>query len=100
MKIKVLAAGAYLCGIPALYIILTDYYKNQYLRMHAAKAFKLWFYFFVFFFACRFLVNLFWRLFYFAPLAYVEDLLVVGMVVYSLFSAYQVWKVDPSRRRR
>ncbi|NQT29665.1 MAG: hypothetical protein HQ596_03750 [Candidatus Saganbacteria bacterium] len=87
IKDKLLVSSAYLFGVPALYIVLTDSRKKEYIGGHGAAAFRLWVIFFVIFFALRFFVNLIWSYKYIPQLGYFELLVVVGMGIYALFAA-------------
>jgi len=86
---KIFASSAYLFGIPALYIVLTEKKKEDYLGYHGQQALLLWVWFFILFFSLRFLINLVWSFFYIPYLEKTEVLLAVLMVGYVLFCAYR-----------
>ncbi|MCX5750574.1 MAG: hypothetical protein NT099_02705 [Candidatus Saganbacteria bacterium] len=89
---KTLAAAAYLFGVPALYIILTDLRNNKYLSFHAAQAGLLWLSWIVAIVVVRILFSLIWLLFYawpLDPLAFLVNLVIWG---YIAFCGYRVYK--------
>ncbi|MFH1825675.1 MAG: hypothetical protein ABH823_00075 [bacterium] len=91
MKIgsRLLAAFAYIFGIPALYIVLTEKRHNEALGWHGAQALKLWAGYFVIFFSLRFLINSAWQSHYWPLLNNLELLAVVLMAGYALFCGYR-----------
>ena len=91
-KEKGLSALAYVFGIPSLYIVLTAERKKEYVGFHGGQALILWVWYFVIFFSLRFLINLIWSLFYFAPLVWLETVAVSLMAVYALYCGYRAAK--------
>jgi hypothetical protein len=96
-KAKRLAALTYLLGIPALYILLTDLRKKDYVGPHAEQALYLWFLFFSGIFVFRFLLDLVWHFWYFPYLAWLEWLVIGGMAVYAVRCAYRALLGIPFR---
>jgi uncharacterized membrane protein len=89
---KTFAVGAYLFGVPALYIILTDLRKNKFLSFHAAQAGILWLFWIAVVVMVRILFSLIWLLFYawiLDPLAFWINL---GFWGYIAFCGYRVYK--------
>ena len=98
IKDNFLVATAYLLGIPALYIALTDYRKKDYVGFHGSQALVLWCWFFVILFGIRFLVDIIWSFTYFPMLIWLENLAIVGMAGYALFCAYRSFTGLPAGR--
>jgi uncharacterized membrane protein len=88
IKDKIVSFSAYVFGVPALYIVLTEDRNKSFIGYHGAQAFKLWCFYFGIFFAYRFLVDLVWKIRYLPGLGKVEIFLVLGMASYSLFCGY------------
>ena len=61
---KTLAVLAYICWVPALYIVLTRLRKDEFVGFHGSQALIIWTLIFAGFFGLRFLVNLLWSIFY------------------------------------
>jgi uncharacterized membrane protein len=94
---RLLAASAYLFGVPALYIILTGERKRPMVGEHGAQALLLWISFFAIFFLLRLAINLLWLLVYIPHLDYLETLAVLLMAGYAIRSAWRVIKGQPIR---
>ncbi|MFC1511289.1 hypothetical protein ACFL5U_02775 [Candidatus Margulisiibacteriota bacterium] len=88
---KIAAASAYIFGIPALYIILTENRRTNYVRQHGEQAFYMWLVFFAVFFTLRFLINLLWSIKYAPALEIVEMSAVVLMAGYAAFRGIRSW---------
>ena len=89
---KQLAAGAYVFGVPALYIILTKYRYNKFLSFHAAQAFVLWVLWFLMLIGVRLGFNFLWNLGFFwllDPLAFWINCLLWFLMA---FCGYRVYK--------
>ncbi len=84
---RILIATAYLFGIPALYIVLTDARKKKYVGGHGAQAFFTWIIFFIIFFGNRYLTELAWRSNFSFDLGKLETALVVVMAAYAVYAA-------------
>ena len=82
---KVFAASAYLFGVPALYIILTEHRKNKFLGGHGARAFLLWLTFIAVFFALRFIVDAIWAANFVPQLEKTEAVALLLMAAYLLY---------------
>ena len=83
-KERFLIASAYLFGVPALYIILTEYRKKKYIGFHGAQALMLWIVYFAMFFTVRFGLNLLLAIRYFPPAEMVEPAISIAMGGYAL----------------
>jgi uncharacterized membrane protein len=86
---RLLVSSAYLFGIPALYIVLTDNRKKAYVRYHAARAFSLWVLFFMIFFSIRFVIDLVWSTNFIPQLENLETISVVLMGAFAVFCGYR-----------
>ncbi len=75
---------AYVCWVPALYIVLTKLRKDEFVGFHGGQALVLWTLIFAGFFALRFLVNLLWSVFYIPYLDLIEVLFAFGAWGYAL----------------
>jgi uncharacterized membrane protein len=98
IKDNFLVAAAYLVGIPALYIALTDLRKKDYVGFHGGQALVLWCWFFAAFWLLRLIVNLIWSVSYIPALIWLEHLAVLAMAGYAIYCAYrsftgQVFKI-------
>lgn len=82
---KVFAASAYLFGVPALYIILTEHRKKKFLGEHGARAFLLWLTFIFVFFALRFVIDSIWVTNFVPQLERVEPAALLLMATYLLY---------------
>ncbi|MBI5400253.1 hypothetical protein HZB07_06600 [Candidatus Saganbacteria bacterium] len=91
IKNNFLVAAAYLFGIPALYIALTDWRKKDYVGFHGGQALVLWCWFFVIFFAVRLLVDLVWGFSYIPILIWLERLTVLALGGYAVYCAYRAF---------
>ena len=91
MKIKdrILVTSAYIFGIPALYIVLTGYRKQEYLGHHGAQAFYLWCLYFIIFFAWRFLVDSVWATSYLPSWNIIELVILLAMGGYAAWCGYR-----------
>ncbi|MBN2058334.1 MAG: hypothetical protein JW782_06025 [Candidatus Saganbacteria bacterium] len=83
MKIKdsILVASAYLFGIPALYIVLTDLRKKEYIGFHGGQALLLWCCFFIIFFGQRALAD--------PGQEWIEQTVLIVLGAYAVFCAYR-----------
>jgi hypothetical protein len=81
---KSIAVLAYICWVPALYIVLTKLRKEEFVGFHGGQALVLWTLIFTGFFALRFLVNLFWSVFYIPYLDLLEVLFAFGAWGYAV----------------
>ncbi len=86
MNDKLLAASAYFFGIPALYIVLTEKRKDEFVGAHGAAALFLWVRIFTVFFLLRLLVDLVWRFRYVPDLDLIEP---AAAILLWGHSAYQ-----------
>lgn len=82
---RLLAAAAYLLFIPALYVILTERRKNEYLALHASQALFYWTFSFILLVAIRIAVDYVMVRTYIRPL---ESILPVAMWTVWLYSLY------------
>ena len=89
---KIFVSSAYLFGIPALYIVLTERKKEDYLGAHGQQAFWLWIWFLIIFFSLRFFINLIWGFFYIPYLEKSEVLAAFLLGGYAVFCAYRSFK--------
>lgn len=89
---KIFASTAYLFGVPALYLVLTEHKKEPYLGFHGQQAFQLWVWFFVIFFTLRFFINFIWSFFYIPYLEKMEVLASLIMGGYAIYCAYRSFK--------
>jgi hypothetical protein len=96
-KAKRLAAITYLLGIPAIYILLTGLRKKEYIGPHAEQALYLWCLYFLGIFTFRFLLDLVWHVWSFPYLAWLEWLVIGGMVFYDVRCAYRALLGIPFR---
>jgi uncharacterized membrane protein len=83
-KSKTLAVLAYICWIPALYIVLTGLRKDEFVGFHGGQALIVWTLIFAGFFGLRFAVNLVWLLFYIPYLDLLEVLFAFGAWGYAV----------------
>ncbi|OGC23347.1 hypothetical protein A2291_06770 [candidate division WOR-1 bacterium RIFOXYB2_FULL_42_35] len=88
-KKKILVLSAYLTGIPAIYLVLSDNNRAGYLNQQARKAFILWLCFFALFFTVRLLDNLLWKIGARVPSELIERLAIFMMMAYAVFRAHQ-----------
>ena len=88
---RLTVAFAYLFGIPALYLVLTDDKKKGYVSYHVRQAFFLWVLFFLAFFGIRYLIDLIWRIRYIPFLSGLEILAAGLMAGYAIFCAYSAF---------
>jgi uncharacterized membrane protein len=88
-KDRILSAAAYLFGIPALYIILTEKKKQKFAGFHGTQAFYLWLLYFMLFFAVRFVINWVWQATYIPWLNIAEIMVVFLMIGYTLYCAFR-----------
>ena len=86
---RLLASSAYLFGIPALYIVLTDNHKKGFVGAHGARAFLLWVLFFAVFFGVRALIDRVWETNFVPELELLEPVAVAVMAAYALFCGYR-----------
>ena len=86
---RLLVSAAYLFGIPALYIVLTDDRKKSYVRDHAARAFLLWVLFFIIFFSIRFVIDLVWSTNFIPELESLERISVMLMGAVAVYCGYR-----------
>ena len=86
---RLLVASAYLFGIPALYIVLTENKRNEYIGYHGPRAFLLWISFFVIFFSLRFIIDFVWSTNFIPQLQILEIISVVLMGIFAVFCAYR-----------
>ena len=86
---RLLVTSAYLFGIPALYIVLTDNRKKAYVGYHATRAFLLWVLFFIIFFSLRFVIDLVWSTNFIPQLERLEKISVVLMGAFAVFCGYR-----------
>jgi len=91
LREKMLSSAAYLFGVPALYIILTEMRKKEYAGYHGRQAFLLWAAFIVIFFGLRLLVNLVWSFYYVPYLDLLEAAAAGGMGIYAFYCAYRAF---------
>ena len=89
---RLLVASAYLFGIPALYIVLTDNRKMGYIGYHGSRAFILWVLFFVIFFTARFFIDLVWSTEFIPGLEIIEQVLVLVMGAYAIFCGFRSFR--------
>ena len=89
MKDRLMSASAYLFGIPALYIILTEHKRKKFLGYHGPQAFYLWLAYFVIFFGVRYLIDRVWANNYIAGLNVIENLVLFLLGGYTLYCAYR-----------
>jgi hypothetical protein len=61
---KLLAAAAYICWLPSLFIVLTDRRKDEFVGRHGCQALLLWTIIFLAFFAVRAFINFVWSVIY------------------------------------
>jgi uncharacterized membrane protein len=94
---RILASSAYIFGIPALYIVLTDLRKKEFIGGHGAQALVLWIVYFVTFFAIRSLVNLAWLIRYIPYLDWMETLAVVIMGAYAVYCGFRSFRGEAFR---
>jgi len=95
-KIKILAASAYLFGIPALYIVLALGKKDKELAEHASRAMFFWCNYFLVFFGWRFLINFIWRFRYLPALEWLEIAVLLFLAGHAIFSAVKVFRAKPA----
>ncbi|MEE8637764.1 MAG: hypothetical protein V3T21_01835, partial [Candidatus Margulisiibacteriota bacterium] len=86
---RLLVSSAYLFGIPALYIVLTDNRKREYVGYHGMRAFLLWVLFFVIFFSLRSIIDLVWSTNFIPQLEKLEIISVVLMGAFAVFCGYR-----------
>ena len=79
-----LAALAYIAWIPAIYIVLTEKRREDFVGFHGAQALLLWMIIFISFFGTRFLVNLVWNFIYIPYLDLLEVIVGMGMWGYAV----------------
>lgn len=89
LKDRILAAAAYIFGIPALYIILTENRHRPFLGYHGTQALKLWLIYLGSFFALRLIINLIWLNYYVPALAILENMVAAAMAGYALYCGYR-----------
>lgn len=77
--------SAYLFGIPALYIVLSDCRKREYAGYHGAQAFLLWAIFFMVFFTLRFNLDRMLMIRYAAGAEWIEPIFSAVLGGYALF---------------
>jgi len=95
-KTKILAASAYLFGIPALYIVLALGKKDRELAEHGSRAMFLWCGYFLIFFGLRFLINFIWRFRYLPALEWLEIAVVLFLAGHAIFSAVKIFINKPA----
>jgi len=84
---RILAASAYLFGIPAIYIVLTEQQRKSFVRYHADRALVLWLIGFGVFFSLRMLIDFIWSKNYLPGLIYLEWTFSVLLCCYLVFCA-------------
>ncbi|MFH1542316.1 MAG: hypothetical protein ABIE84_04410 [bacterium] len=89
MKSRLFAASAYLFGIPALYIVLTQNKGAGFVRYHAEQALYLWLTYLTIFFLIRLFIGLLWSAQYIPGLQFLELAAVLFMAAYLLYRAYK-----------
>jgi uncharacterized membrane protein len=89
IKDNILASAAYILGVPALYIVMTEKRRERQIGFHGAQAFLLWLAMLVIFFLSRLVINLIWSIKYIPQLQVLEWILVLAMGSYALFCGWR-----------
>ena len=85
---RLTAAAAYLLFIPALYIILTEKRKNEYLALHASQALFYWTFSFVILVAIRIAVDYIMVRVYIRPFEVILPAVMLAIWIYSLYCSF------------
>jgi len=85
---RLTAAAGYLLFIPALYVILTEKRKNEYLALHASQALFYWTFSFVILVAIRIAVDYLMVRVYIRPFELILPIFMWAVWLYSLYCTF------------
>ena len=85
---RLTAASGYLLFIPALYVILTEKRKNEYLAINASQALFFWTFSFVLLVAIRMAVDYIMVRVYIRPFELILPLTMWAILLYSLYCSF------------